>query len=73
LKFGRGRLQQRIGEGVTSSTGVGDVVEVTLTNDTKATGKLVRVNPDKITLEIGGTPKEFWVSEIKRIDALAPS
>ena len=74
LKFGRGRLQQRIGEGVTSSTSVGDVVEVVLWADESKTirGQLLKVEPQEIVLKVGEAEQHLNVSDIKSINALAP-
>ena len=70
MKLGRGRIQQRIGEGVTSSTGVGDVVEVTLLDNSKQIGKLVGLDSNKLMLETGGKPVTLWLSQVKHIGTL---
>jgi len=58
---------------VTSSTSVGDVVEVVLFGKEAEPirGQLLKVEPQQIVLKVGEAEQHLNVSEIKSINALA--
>ena len=58
---------------MTSSTGVGDVVEVVLwaPESKPIRGQLLKVEPQEIVLKVGEAEQHLNVSEITSINALA--